>query len=76
MVHETYEGVGRGFVVQLLENMYRFSLGAVAGGELILHFHLRYVFHSGENFDRRTQNGLLSDYNSYVYLLSITVKLI
>ncbi|KAI0233277.1 Calcium-binding mitochondrial carrier protein Aralar1 [Lamellibrachia satsuma] len=31
MVHETYEGVGRGFLVQLLENMYRFSLGAVAG---------------------------------------------
>ncbi len=33
MVHETYEGVGRGFLVQLMENMYRFSLGAVAGGE-------------------------------------------
>jgi hypothetical protein len=31
-VAQSYEGHGRGVVVQILESVYRFALGGVAGG--------------------------------------------
>ena len=35
VVQDAYEGKGRGIFIQVLENVYRFSLGAIAGGTQI-----------------------------------------